>query len=164
MERIVFGKLVNTHGLRGEVKIISNSDFKDERFKKGNKFFVGDEIVTVKSHRVHKNFDMIVFEEYNNINQVEKFKGMEISIDKSTLSDLDDDEFYYHDLEGMEVRNNEDGAIIGSVVEVREMPSSTMLVIKTNEKRILIPFVEQFIAEVDTDQSKIYINVIEGLL
>lgn len=164
MEKIVFGKLVNTHGLRGEVKILSNSDFKDERFKKGNKFFIGDEEVTVKSHRVHKNFDMVVFEEYNNINHVEKFKGMEVYIDKSTLSELEEDEFYYHDLEGMEAFNNDDGTLIGKVVEVREMPSSTMLVVKTNNKRVMIPFVDQFIGEVDMDNGRIYIKVIEGLL
>ena len=163
MEKIVFGKLVNTHGLRGEVKIVSTSDFKDERFKEGNQFYVGETLLTVKSHRVHKNFDMVVFEEFDNINQVEKFKGMEVSIDKSNLSELEEDEFYYHELEGMEVFNNEDGSLIGKVIEVRDLPGSTILVVK-GSKRVLIPFVEEFIAEVNLEEGKININVIEGLL
>jgi len=162
MEKVVFGKLVNTHGLRGEVKIISDSDFKDERFKKGSKIFIGDLEVTIKSHRVHKNFDLVVFEEFNNINDVEKYKGTDLFIDKKDLKELVEDEFYYHQLEGMEVFNGTE--LVGVVIEVRDMPSKELLVIKGKEKSIYVPFVDEFIKEVDIDGNKIIIEAIEGLL
>lgn len=162
MEKLEFGKLVNTHGLRGEVKIISQSDFKEDRFKKGSKFFIGDIEVTVKSHRVHKNFDMVMFEEFNDINQVEKYKGSSLFIDKELLSDLEDDEFYYHQLEGMEVYNGTE--FVGEVIEVRDMPSTEMLVVKTESKQVYIPFVDEFIKDVNIEEGKIIIEAIEGLL
>jgi 16S rRNA processing protein RimM len=162
MEKILIGKLVNTHGLRGEVKIMSESDFKDERFKKGSKLFLGELEVTVKSHRTHKNFDLVVFEEFNNINLVEKYKGTEIFVDKSLLSELEEDEFYYHELEGLEAFDGDE--LIGTIVEVRDMPSSTMLIVKMKTKRVYIPFVDEFIGEVDLEAGTIQINVIEGLL
>lgn len=162
MERIVFGKLVNTHGVRGEVKILSQSDFKDERFKKGTKFYVGDKEVTVKTHRTHKNFDLVTFEEYTNINEVETLKGLEVSIDKSMLSELPEDEFYYHDLEGLSVFNGEE--LVGEVSHVRDMPNGALLEVKTQSGKKLIPFVDEFIEDVDLEEKKIFINVIEGLL
>jgi len=162
MDRIIFGKLVNTHGLKGEVKIISDSDFKKERFKVGNQFYVGKLLVTVNSYRVHKNFDLITLKGFDNINDVEKFKGMDVSVEKSVLSDLEADEFYFHELEGMEVFH--DAALVGTVVEVRDTPGNTLLIIKSGKKRILIPYVDQFVKEVDSENKKIYITPIEGLL
>lgn len=159
---ILIGKLVNTHGIRGEVKIMSSSDFKEERFKKGNTLFIGDLEVTVKSYRPHKNFDLVVFEEFNNINQVEQYKGTEIYVSKDTLSELDEDEFYYHELEGLEVYLDDE--FIGKVYEMRDTPGNDLLVIKKNGKNIYIPFVEDFIKEIDLEKGIIKIEVIEGLL
>ncbi len=162
MEKILIGKLVNTHGIRGEVKILSKSDFKEERFKKGSKLFLGGIEVTVKSHRSHKNFDLVVFDEFNNINQVEQYKGTEVYVDKALLSELDEDEFYFHELEGLEVFDGDD--LIGTVLEVRDMPSSPLLVVKRNDKNVYIPFVEEFIGDISLEKGTIQIKVIEGLL
>lgn len=162
MERIVFGKLVNTHGLKGEVKIISDSDFKEERFKVGNTFYVGDLLLTIKTHRVHKNFDLVTFVGYTDINQVEKYKGMDVSIDADKIDKLEEDEFYYHELEGLSAYNEDE--LIGKVIEVRETPGNTLLVVKTDKKNIYIPYVDQFIKEVNLEEGKIYITPIEGLL
>ncbi|XMB86960.1 ribosome maturation factor RimM [Mycoplasmatota bacterium WC44] len=163
MEYIKFGTLVNTHGLRGEVKIKSNSDFKDERFKKGNKIFIGKDVeVTIKSYRVHKGLDLVTFEEFNNINDVEKYKGKDVLILKDTLRDLDDDEFYFHELEGLDVY--EGSTLLGICKEIKEMPSNQLLVLKMQSKEVLIPFVSEFIEEIDLENKKIYINTIEGML
>ena len=162
MDKLVFGKLVNTHGLKGEVKIISDSDFKSERFKVGNQFYVGKLLVTVNSYRVHKNFDLLTFKGFTDINEVEKFKGMDVSVDKSELSGLEEDEFYFHELEGMEVFH--DAVLVGTVTEVRDTPGNTLLVVKGKNKNILIPYVDAFIKEVDSANKKIYITPIEGLL
>ena len=90
------GKIVNTHGIKGEVRVISKTDFPDERYKKGNALFLfmpdKDEPIEliVKSHRVHKNFDLLTFEGYDNVNQVEKFKGGILKVPENQLGSLDE--------------------------------------------------------------------------
>ncbi len=74
------GKIVNTQGLRGEVRVISTTDFAEERYKKGTELAIFKDgefltFVTVASHRRHKNFDLLTFEGMNRIEDVEKYKG-----------------------------------------------------------------------------------------
>ena len=87
MEYVYVGKLVNTHGLKGEVKLLSNFDYKDYYFKKGIHLYIGDnkEKVTISSYRHHKIFDMFLFDEYNYINDVLKFKGSKVYIDRDEV-------------------------------------------------------------------------------
>ncbi|XMB67389.1 ribosome maturation factor RimM [Mycoplasmatota bacterium zrk1] len=163
MEFIKFGKLVNTHGLRGEVKINSKSDFKSERFKKGNKLYIDKSIeVTVKSHRTHKNLDLVMFEEYSNINDVEKYKGLDVFVKKDNIKKLDEDEYYFFELEGLDVFEN--NQYLGKVKEIRENPANPILILSTESKDVMIPFVSEFIIKVDIDNSRIDISTIEGML
>lgn len=75
------GKIVNTHGIRGEIRVISRTDFPEERYKVGNSlllFMPGSkdpEELIVKSHRTHKNFNLLTFEGFDNVNEVERMKG-----------------------------------------------------------------------------------------
>ena len=72
------GKIVNTHGIKGEVKVLSMTDFAEERYQKGilHLFMDGDGIkpLTVSGHRVHKNFDLLTFEGFHSINDVERLE------------------------------------------------------------------------------------------
>ena len=82
MEYIYIGDIVNTHGIKGEVRIISDFKFKDQVFKKGIKVYVGrfkDELI-INSYRTHKIYDMVTFEGINNINDVIIYKGIDILI------------------------------------------------------------------------------------
>ena len=76
MKYIRIGKMINTHGIKGEAKIYSYSDFDDERYAKGNTVWMkhGDEMIplTVKTYRVHKGFLLVSFEELKDINPVEQ--------------------------------------------------------------------------------------------
>ena len=69
MEYVCIGKLVNTHGIKGEVKLLSNFEYKNKVFVVGMNFYIGEdkEKVTVNSYRHHKVFDMVTFKEYNYI-------------------------------------------------------------------------------------------------
>lgn len=77
--QVEVGQIVNTHGIKGEVKVKSNSDFTDTRFQPGEVLTVNhqnhEEQLTVLSYRVHKGFHMLKFEGINNINDVEQYKG-----------------------------------------------------------------------------------------
>ena len=79
--RLKVGKIVNTHSLRGEVKVISSTDFEEERFKKGSKLLItrGNQVieeVVVESYRSHKNSLLVKFEGIDSINEAEKFKNL----------------------------------------------------------------------------------------
>jgi len=163
MDGLIVGKIVNTHALKGELKVknLSNQD----RFYKGAKLFIeykNEYIeVTVKSVREQAPLLLVVFENLLDINLVEKYKGCNIWIDKDSLTDLDDDEFYYYELIGLDVYN-EQGQLKGVVESIREVPQGQLLVIDCNGTSNLVPFRKEFI--VDVLEDRIIIHEIEGLL
>ena len=93
------GKIVNTQGLQGEMRVLSVTDFAEERFKKGAELALFDEkdqfvqTVTIASHRKQKNFDIIKFKDMYHINAIEKYKGYSLKVAEEDLNDLDDGEF-----------------------------------------------------------------------
>lgn len=164
------GKIVNTHGIRGEVRVISTTDFAEERYKKGNTLYIFKENSTepievkITSHRVHKNFDLLTFEGYPNVNDVEKFKGATLKVSEDQLGDLDEGEFYYHEIIGCVVQSDE-GQEIGEVKEIISTGANDVWVIgRHGEKDVLIPYINDVVKEIDIDHKKIVIHVLEGLL
>ena len=87
MKYILLGKIVNTHGLKGEIRIISNFKYKNKAFIPNMKAYIGkDKLeVIINSYRYHKIFDMITLKGYNNIDEVLKFKGDYIFINKEDI-------------------------------------------------------------------------------
>ena len=87
---VEIGKIVNTHGIKGEVKVLTDSDFTDERFQKGQLIKVkhkNEEIpFTIASHRIHKKFHLLTFEGIHNINDIEYLKGCKIFQDEENES------------------------------------------------------------------------------
>ena len=152
MNKTYIGKVIGTFGIKGELKIYSESDFIEERFKKGNKVYFKagrQEIeVTVSSYKIHKNNILITINNLNNINDVEKYVGYEVYSDQDIT--LEEDEFLVDDLIGLTVYN-EQKELIGEVLDVISIPSNDILEIKTKEKKILIPFINDYIVEI-TDE------------
>ncbi len=164
------GKIVNTHGIKGEVRVISSTDFPEERFAKGNPLYLfqKDEKesveVIVSSHRVHKNFNLLTFEGYHNVNEVDKFKGSTLKVPEEQQGKLDDGEFYYHEIIGCSVITTE-GELIGKVKEIISTGANDVWVIQRHgEKDVLIPYIEQVVKDINIDQKEITIQVMEGLL
>lgn len=162
------GKIVNTHGIRGEVRVQSTTDSPEERFTPGTKLVVEIDKneyqpVTVKSHRVHKSFDLLTFEEFSNINDVEIFKNKMLKIDRESLPDLGEDLFYESDLLGLKVVN-ENQEEIGKIKEVLYLPANDVWVVKRpNKKDLLLPVIESVILDVDIENKVIVVHVLEGL-
>lgn len=94
------GKIVNTHGIKGELKIISKTDFPEDRFKPGNILYIRDNgkinSYEIKSHRTHKQFEMITFKGLENINLVENLKGKILEISEEQQENLSDGNYYHH--------------------------------------------------------------------
>ena len=154
--RISVGEIVASHGIRGNLKVRSLSDNKD-RFKKGSKLYIGDELLTIKEVFKQKNMLVIGFEEYDNINDVLKFVGKDLTINENDLGKLSDNEYYIHDLIGLKVVSN--GQIKGEITDIISgvYPNDVYLV-KTDEAEVLIPALKSVIKEVDSQKGIIEVE------
>ncbi len=159
MSKLKVGRIVNTFGIKGELKVLSDSDFVEDRFKVGNKVFLDENLeVEITSFRTHQNMVLITINNLNDINEVEKYKNMDIYFDKSQMEPLEKG-FYLFQLEDLDVYTN--GELIGKVIEVLK-PSQTVLKIKLADREIMLPYVDAFVERVDLENKSIHINLIEG--
>ena len=167
--RLKVGKIVNTHSLRGEVKFIASTDFEEERFKKGSKLLItrGKQVieeVVVESYRSHKNSLLVKFEGIDSINEAEKFKNLQLKVDSENISELEENEFYFHEIIGCRVFD-ENNMLLGEVVEILTPGANDVWVIKgENGKEILIPYIADVVKNVDVQNKKIDIEIMEGLI
>ncbi|WEG11607.1 ribosome maturation factor RimM [Pullulanibacillus sp. KACC 23026] len=164
------GKIVNTHGIRGEVRVISQTDFADERYQKGSRLAIADSPnapmteVTVASHRRHKNFDLLTFEGYPTINEVQGFKGQYLFVSEDLLRELEENEYYYHEIIGCVVET-EEGKVLGKIKEILSTGANDVWVIQRPKKKdLLIPYIEDVVKDVDLETKKVIIHVMEGLI
>lgn len=162
------GKIVNTHGIRGEVRVQSFTDRPEERYAKGSELVVemgnGEYVtVVVKSHRVHKSFDLLTFEDYPSINDVEQFKTKMLQLDEALLPNLEEGIFYTNQLIDAEVLT-EEGEAIGHIKEILTMPANDVWVVsRLNKKDLLLPNISSVILDVDLEKHQVIVNILEGL-
>ncbi|WP_067838661.1 ribosome maturation factor RimM [Amphibacillus sediminis] len=164
------GKIVNTHGIKGELKVVRITDFED-RFKKGNilyLFLQGQQepiALTIQQHRKHKQFDMLKFAGYDSINDVEHFKQGMLKIHQSDQEQLEEGAFYYHEIIGCKVETTS-GEYLGTISEVLSPGANDVWVVKqpSNKKDLLIPYIEQVVKQVDPQTKKVVIEPMDGLL
>ncbi len=157
MEYIYIGKLVNTHGIKGEVRIISDFKFKNDVFLPNNTIYINKQKYNIVSYRHHKTFDMLILDGINNIDDALKLKGSNVYINKN---DYVFDDYLDEDLIGMLVYDNE--RYKGKVVDIYKTNYNTILVID-GIKHHLVPNIKQFINKIDFNNKKIYVNYIAGL-
>ena len=162
MNLIYVGKIVNTHGIKGEVRLLSNFEEKDLVFKKDFKVYVGDERkeLIINSYRPHKEFDMLTFRGIEDINQVLKYKGKKVYIDKEDLH-LKEDEYLLEDLIGMNIICDKE--VLGVVKDIYEAPQGKLLYI-TFAKNYYIPYNNYYIKEVDVAKKEIHAEHIKDLI
>jgi 16S rRNA processing protein RimM len=161
-EYIYIGKIVNTHGIKGEIRILSSFEKKDKVFIIGMPIYIGrkKEREVIKSYRHHKNFDMVTLENYSDINEVLKYKGLFVYIKKEDLK-LDDGEYLDTDLIGLDVLV--DGIKKGVITDIRDSFHNKFLVIKTTDKDVFIPYQKEFIKSVDFLNREVIITPIKGM-
>ena len=159
---VSFGKIVNTHGVKGEVKVtIYPSNFEND-LAKSNLFFIKDEDLIKKqiisSIKRHKNIYLLKIQGVNNINQIEKYKNFEIYIDKESILK---NNYLYHELIGMKVIFNND--LIGIVENYYIQGNFYSLSIVDNEE-LSIPINDRFIKNVNKINREITVDFPEGYL
>ncbi|NLA33553.1 MAG: 16S rRNA processing protein RimM [Tenericutes bacterium] len=163
MKYIYIGEIVNTHGIRGELKIKSAFKYKEKIFIPFKNIYIGDlyQKHTIMSYRKHKDYDMVLLDELNNINDVLIYKNKKVYIKPEDLK-LNDNEYLEEDLIGFT-------AIIGKTKGKIEGIKTTAinyscLMINMNNKIMLYPYKEELIRKIDFINKKIYLKYIEGLI
>jgi len=169
MEFLRVGQIVNTHGIRGEVKIMANTDFPEQRFAVGKQVWLTHPTLahqlalTVAGIRTHKSMLLIRFQEWTNINQAEPFKGAWLLVPEEEEVSDDEGGFFFHQIIGCQVVTT-DGKQIGRVKEILTLPANDVWVVSREGKGdLLLPYIEDIIKTVDVSQRVITMKWMEGL-
>ena len=168
---LTIGKIVNTHGIRGEVKVWSETDFPEERFAKGKRLWLVhpenramQELVTVVNARLHKQVYIIKLQNFHELNHVLPFKGWFIKVKGDDKVPLRPNEYYFNEIIGCEVITDEMEKI-GQVESIlRPGANDVWVVQQTNGKLAYIPYIDDVVLSVDPARRIIVIRVMEGLL
>lgn len=163
------GKIVNTQGIKGEVRVMATTDFTKERFAVGNEltlFLPNNEqkIVKIKSHRKHKQFHILSFEDYHDINAVEPLRNGVLKVAKEDLHELDNNEFYYYEIIGLDVIDQNLGNL-GKVKEILAPGANDVWVVDSKQYgEVLVPYIENVVLNIDLENKKIEVDLPEGLI
>lgn len=160
------GKIVGTHGLKGEVKVVAVTDFPEDRFRPGSRLYVGSERreVTVQSGRPFKQFWLVVFDQVSDIDQAEQLKGQEIVIAEADQGELPDGVYYYKDLLGLEVVDDETGEKIGKLTDIQAPGANDIWEVTDFEgKSFWIPYIDDVVKQVDLASGQVRVVLMEGL-
>jgi 16S rRNA processing protein RimM len=161
MKYVLIGKIVNTHGLKGEVRILSSFKYKDRVFKDGMNIYIGKDKIceSITSYRYHKIFDMITIDEYNNINDVLCYVGKNVYVSRDSLK-LKEFDYLLSDLIGLDVVFKD---TVYGIVKDYSNDINPLLSIEY-DKNYYIPINSNYIKSVDLESKKIYVENIEGLI
>lgn len=163
-EYVNIGKIANTHGIKGELKIIPLTDDKT-RYEDLEYVFIEDETDKFYIEKIwyNKNLVMIKFKNFDNINDVLKFKNKFINVHKENLVKLPEDTYFIFDLIGIDVYTS-DNTKIGSIKDVLQTGANDVYIINNGKKEILIPAVKEIVKEVNLNEKTMIIEPIEGLI
>jgi 16S rRNA processing protein RimM len=161
---LLVGKVGRAHGVRGDVVIDVRTDEPDRRFAAGTTFATSRGPLTVASSRWHGQRLLVCFAEVTGRTAAEEFRGVELRI--SVPADMrpdDPEEFYDHHLVGLRAESPE-GQALGEVTDVLHLPAQDVLVVRHDERDVLVPFVVDIVPVVDLDARRVVIVDVPGLL
>lgn len=166
-ELIPVGKIIGTHGIRGQMKLHSYSGNADS--------LSAAKSVTLKSpagtlrelqiscFKANAGKFIIGIQDVDDINLVQPFVGSEVCLKRGQLPGLEEDEYYWSDLIGLQVVTD-DGTLLGTVADIFETGSSDIYVVRNAEREYLIPAIADVIKAVDPAAGRIVITPLDGLL
>lgn len=162
-EYLEAGKIVTTHGIKGEVKIMPYTDT-PELLCEFDRLFSGknhDEIY-IEKNRVFKNMVIAKIKGINTPEEAEKLRNKILYIHRKDL-ELDENTYFIQDLIGMEVKDADEGIIYGRITDVLQTGANDVYVIKGNGREYLVPAIPEVIILTDIDNDMMLIRPLEGL-
>lgn len=160
------GKIVNTHGLKGEVKVAVWMDYPED-FEELETVYLKTRretlTLTVESVRYQKNNLIVKFAEFKDINEVEQYKNCVLFADRDELGELPEGVHYIVDLIGLDVYN-EEGEKIGVISDVFNTGANDIYAVKREGKKdLLLPVIDDVVKEIDIEGGRVTVHVMEGL-
>ena len=161
------GVISSTHGIRGEVKVYPTTD-DPERFLGLDEVILDTgrehKILEIEGVKFFKNQVILKFKGYDNINDIEKYLKKDLLVDREHAVELGENENFIADLIDMEVVTDE-GKVLGTLTDVIETGANDVYAVKTPEgKEILLPAIRDCILDVNVDEKRMTVHVMEGLL
>ena len=153
MNKVIIGKYVNTHGIKGEIRIKSTFKYKEKVFVIGNTIIINDNEYIINSYRVHKGYDMVTLKDIDDINKIPFSKNTLVYVERDKY--LNNNDYLDSDLIGFIVYNSK---IEKEVVDITYLNEKKKL-LKTNDG--YIPF--ELIKEIDLKNKKILVEEVLGL-
>jgi len=164
-------QVVNTHGVRGEVRVRLLTDFPEVRFAPGKQLYLemkgaqrtAFRPLTVERSRPHKKGWLLKFADYDSINEVEGWKGAILKAPEGDELPLAEGEYLFRDIIGCQVFTLDDRHL-GEVREILRPGANDVWVIRSGKKEILIPYIEDVVKQIDVSNRRIVIDPLPGLL
>lgn len=161
------GVIASTHGIRGEVKVFPTTDDVN-RFKQLKEVILdtGKEHITIEVSGVKffKNMVILKFKGYDNINDIEKYKGKDLLVTRENAVKLEEGEYFIYDIIGSDIITDE-GIEFGTLEEVMQTGANDVYVVKMkNGKEVLLPSIKECILDVNVEEKKITVHIMEGLI
>ena len=161
------GVITATHGIRGEVKVFPTTD-DPERFLDLETVYLDtgreEKLLTISSVKFFKQFVILKFKEFDNINDVEPFRKKSLLVTREQAVPLEEDEYFIADLIGLRVITDED-KVLGELTDVLETGANDVYqVTDENGKEILLPAIKDCILSVDLEKGEMKVHILEGLL
>jgi 16S rRNA processing protein RimM len=171
LEYLTVGVITKAHGLRGEVRVLSRTDFPDHRFRVGAKLWLREPRKTpireleIRSARPHKQFWLLAFTGFPSINDVEGWRGFELCVPESDRVPLPEGTYYIHQLVGLKVYSD-DGRYVGELTEVLTPGANDVYVVRgpLQKQDVLLPAISECIQEVDLSKGTMTVHLMPGLL
>lgn len=148
MKYIYVGKIVNTHGIKGELRILSDSKYKNEIFKINNYLYIDDKEYQIKTYRQHKNYDMVTLDDLDNINKVLHLKNKKVYTLRTYIKEI-----LPEDLIGYEIIY--EGKKEGKVISITKNKIQDILV-TDNKKKVI--FIKEIIKNIDNKKKEITVG------
>lgn len=158
-ELLETGQIVNTHGVRGEVKILPWADA-PEFLLEFDEFYIDGKAYEVEFSRVHKTCVLAKLAGIDDVNQAQLLREKVVSIDRSDV-ELEEDTFFIADLIGLRVLNGD--TEIGKIAEVLTPPASDVYVVRGGEHEYMIPVVREFVEEINPAEGFVRVHLLEGM-
>lgn len=162
--RVVVGRIGRAHGIKGELTVEVRTDEPERRFAPGSSFVCGTRTLVVASSRQHSGRLLLRVEGVGDRTAAEALQGslLEVDVDPSVVPD-EDDAYYDHQLEGLSVLDH-DGSPVGVVAEVLHLPQQDLLLVRVDEREVMVPFVAALVPTVDLDAGTLTLADVPGLL
>jgi 16S rRNA processing protein RimM len=159
--RLVVGRIVKPHGIKGEVVVQPETD-NPERLSRGAKVFLRDTETTIVASRPHQGRVLVLFSGIADRNAAESLRNVELQIDAEEAMELPDGSYYPHQLQGFEVVDAA-GDPLGTLTRVEENPANDLWVVSSPAGEVLVPAVRQIVVDVDLSARRITLSPPEGM-